>query len=55
MRVAKLSRSRSMNRFSFYACYIKPSRFLQGANIESIFAKRLQKPDRFFWLLQNPS
>ena len=32
---------------------IKPSRFLQGTKIESIFAKQLQKPNQFLWLLQN--
>ena len=31
------------------------SQFLQGTKIESIFAKELQKPNRFLCLLQKPS
>jgi len=37
----------SINQFSFMHV-IKPSRFLQGTKIESMFAKELQKPNQFY-------
>jgi len=36
---------------SVFMRVIKPSRFLQCTKIESIFAKELQKPNQFLWLL----